>query len=179
MAASSAEKDYVNKVRTRIRSKAPNSKIILTNSFWKNHDKFNAMVQSIATERNLPLVGLTDLSDNPANMAYGLFENPGVAAHPGDKGMEGTANRKLASLGNSSKPPRPFSRYLSFSIMNVESGDYYLPIMEKAAAAGVNTFLLNVNWDRIIPTRGASPDWSQLDKEVALAEQLGLSLIHI
>src|SRR5690606_17103301 len=73
----------------------PKSKIVLTTSFWKNHDKFNAMVQRIAAERNLPVVNLTDLSDNPANMAYGLFENPGVAAHPGDRGMEEIANRLL------------------------------------------------------------------------------------
>ncbi|MPR34703.1 putative Ig domain-containing protein [Salmonirosea aquatica] len=152
----------------------PNSKIVLTNSFWKNHEKFNAMVQSIAFERNLPLVNLTDLSDNPSNMAYGLFEDPGVAAHPGDKGMEEIANRILADIGVSTKS---FQRYLSFGIPNVENGDYYLPVMEKAAAAGVNSFLLNVNWDHVISARGAAADWSQLDKEAALAERLGCKLM--
>ncbi len=157
---------------------APNSKIILTNSFWKNRDRFNAVIRSIAVERNLPLVNLTDLSDDPSNMAYGLFDNPGVAAHPGDKGMAAIADRILStSYGTSSLSPRPSSRYLSLSIMNVEDGDYYLPIMERAAAAGVNSFILNVNWDHIYRQRGSSADWSQVDKEAELAQRLGCKIM--
>ena len=78
---------------------------------------------------------------------------------------------------NSPLKERAFSRYLSFGVMNVESGDYYLPVMERAAAAGVNSFLLNVNWDHVVPTRGATPDWSQLDNQAALAERLGCKIM--
>ena len=71
-----------------------------------------------------------------------------------------------ASGTNTMPPGQP--RYLSISIMNVEQGDVYLPIIEQAAAAGINSFLLNINWDHIYSKRGAAPDWSQLDKQVAL-----------
>ena len=61
--------------------------------------------------------------------------------------------------------------------MNVENGDAYLPIMERAAAAGVNSFLLNVNWDHIYRQRGVAADWSQVDKEAELARRLGCKVM--
>ncbi|MBU1823139.1 MAG: beta-galactosidase, partial [Bacteroidetes bacterium] len=190
----------------------PKSKIILTTTFWKNRDRFNAMIQSIAAERNLVVANLTDLSDDPSNKAYGLFSNPGVAEHPGDKGMAAIAGRifKLletnpaptpepptvpepptepappASPGTTTVPvpPTPIPpatgpspRYLSLSILNVVSGDFYLPVIQAAADAGVNSFLLNVNWERIYSKRGEAPDWSQIDKQADLAISLGCKLM--
>ncbi|WP_247237957.1 putative Ig domain-containing protein [Telluribacter sp. SYSU D00476] len=64
-------------------------------------------------------------------------------------------------------------RYISICIFNVEQGDHYLPIMERAAAAGINSFQLNVNWERVYSHRGAQPTWDQYDKQVALAKRLG------
>lgn len=68
-------------------------------------------------------------------------------------------------------------RYLSLSIMNVEGDDSYLSVMEKAAAAGINAFYLNVNWERIHPTRDAAAQWEQVDKQAALAEKLGCKIM--
>lgn len=85
------------------------------------------------------------------------------------------AQSASADSVNPGPPGNP--RYLSMSIMNVEGDDSYLPIMERAAAAGVNSFLLNVNWDRIYPKRGVAADWSQIDKEAALAQKLGCKIM--
>ena len=74
-------------------------------------------------------------------------------------------------------PPPGQPRYLSLSIMNVESGDAYLSIMERAAAAGVNSFLINVNWEHIYSERGKPADWSQVDKEAELAQRLGCKIM--
>ncbi|HEV7349431.1 putative Ig domain-containing protein [Telluribacter sp.] len=61
--------------------------------------------------------------------------------------------------------------------MNVKNDDSYLPVMEEAAKAGVNSFLLNVNWERIYGSRGEQANWSQIDKEVALAARLGCKVM--
>ncbi len=68
-------------------------------------------------------------------------------------------------------------RYLSMSIMNVEDDDSYLPLMERAAKAGINSFVLNVNWDHIYRKRGSAADWSQIDKEAELAKRLGCKIM--
>jgi len=39
-----------------------------------------------------------DLSKNPANKALGLFQHPGVAGHPGDRGMAALAERIFEAL---------------------------------------------------------------------------------
>ncbi len=61
--------------------------------------------------------------------------------------------------------------------MNVESGDVYLPIMERAAAAGINTFYLNANWEHIHAKRGDVANWQQLDKQADLAVRLGCKIM--
>ena len=83
---------------------------------------------------------------------------------------------KAEATGNPVMPPGQ-PRYLSLSIMNVENGDAYLPIMERAAAAGVNSFLININWDHIYRERGVAADWSQVDKEAELAQRLGCKIM--
>ncbi|TDB69216.1 putative Ig domain-containing protein [Arundinibacter roseus] len=84
---------------------------------------------------------------------------------------------KVVATGNAALPPPGNPRYLSLSIMNVESNDNYLPIMERAAAAGINSFLLNVNWERIYSKRGAPANWDQIDKQAALAVQLNCKIM--
>lgn len=83
---------------------------------------------------------------------------------------------KILANGKAAIPPGN-PRYLSLSIMNVESDDSYLPVMERAAAAGVNSFLLNVNWERIHSKRGDQPNWDQIDKQAALAVKLGCKIM--
>jgi hypothetical protein len=77
--------------------------------------------------------------------------------------------------GSTLPPGQP--RYLSMSIMNVERGDVYLPIMERAAAAGINTFYLNANWEHIHAKRGDVANWEQLDKQADLAARLGCKIM--
>lgn len=83
---------------------------------------------------------------------------------------------RVTAAGTPTMPPGQ-SRLLSLTIMNVENGDVYLPIMERAAAAGVNAFILGVNWDHIYRERGAAADWSQVDKEAELAQRLGCKIM--
>ena len=47
----------------------------------------------IAKEKNYPLVSLGDLGELDEMKAIGKFEHSGVAAHPGDKGMQNIADR--------------------------------------------------------------------------------------
>ena len=70
--------------------------VILTTSFW-GHPADEA-IRSLAKERGYPLCELSDLGKLPEMKAYGLFEHPGVAAHPGDLGMKTIANRICAAL---------------------------------------------------------------------------------
>lgn len=81
-----------------------------------------------------------------------------------------------AKAGNAAIPPGN-PRYLSFQIMNVESDDSYLPVMERAAAAGVNSFLLNVNWERVYGKRGDKANWDQIDKQADLAARLDCKIM--
>lgn len=89
--------------------------------------------------------------------------------------MAGSLN--LEAKASNAVPPPGSPRYLSLSIMNVESDDSYLPVMEKAAAAGVNSFLLNVNWERIYNKRGDKANWDQIDKQADLAARLGCKIM--
>ncbi len=67
------------------------TKIVLTNSFWQHNEK-NGIVEKIAKERNYKLVDVCIGADDRYT-AKGLFEHSGVAAHPGDEGMEEIATR--------------------------------------------------------------------------------------
>lgn len=67
------------------------TKIVLTNSFWQQNEK-NEIVEKIAKERNYKLVDVCIGADDRYT-AKGLFEHAGVAAHPGDEGMEEIASR--------------------------------------------------------------------------------------
>lgn len=67
------------------------AKVLITTSFWKH--KGDGALRQFAEENNIPLVELGDLGELDEMKAVGLFEHRGVAAHPGDLGMEHIAKR--------------------------------------------------------------------------------------
>lgn len=73
-----------------------NAKVVLTNSFWQAPQK-DSVVLKVAKDRNCKLVDVCIGSDDRYT-AKGLFEHSGVAAHPGDEGMEEIACRIFESI---------------------------------------------------------------------------------
>ena len=67
------------------------AKIVLTNSFWQQKEK-NDIIENIAKERNYKFADVC-IGAYDRYTAKGLFEHSGVAAHPGDEGMEEIAIR--------------------------------------------------------------------------------------
>ncbi len=72
------------------------TKVILTNSFWQAPEK-DAIVAKVAKDEKYTLVDMCIGADDRYT-AQGLFEHLGVAAHPGDEGMEEIANRIFAAI---------------------------------------------------------------------------------
>lgn len=72
------------------------AKFILSTSFW--HHTFDDGLRQIAKELALPLVEMGDLGEMDEMKAIGLFEHSGVAAHPGDLGMQTIADRLWKEL---------------------------------------------------------------------------------
>ena len=68
------------------------AQVILTDLFW-SHEQIDSAICRTADEVGYPLVHLGDLGESDENMAKGLFEHSGVAAHPGDLGMYRIAER--------------------------------------------------------------------------------------
>ena len=66
--------------------------MLLTTTFWPN-EKVNQQLTAVAVKNDWELVSLTDLGDLEENKAIGLFENYGVAEHPGDLGMKRISDR--------------------------------------------------------------------------------------
>lgn len=75
------------------------AEIILTTGFWPHVG--NPAILEYAAENALPCVILGDLGQQPEMRADGLFEHAGVAAHPGDRGMQAIAERIFAQLKQS------------------------------------------------------------------------------
>ena len=73
------------------------AKLVLTTCFWK-HGVADDAVRNICKKRGLEPTELNDLGDMPEMKAIGLFEHSGVAAHPGDLGMENIAQRIYNAL---------------------------------------------------------------------------------
>ena len=71
-------------------------KVLYTTSFWIK--KEDAVTQAAAAAEGMPCVYLGDLGEDPAMKAEGLFSHAGVAAHPGNAGMEAIARRIFAQL---------------------------------------------------------------------------------
>ena len=71
--------------------KNPDAKIIFTTNFWIREAVDNAILE-VAKEYGKVAHDLGLIGENPEMKALGLFEHSGVAAHPGDKGMEAIAD---------------------------------------------------------------------------------------
>lgn len=69
----------------------PDAKIIFTTNFWIKVSVDNAIIE-VAAEYGKKAHDLGMLGENPEMKAIGLFEHSGVAAHPGDKGMQAIAD---------------------------------------------------------------------------------------
>lgn len=72
------------------------AKVILATEFFK-HPAEDAIV-AFAKEKGVPLCALSDIADFDEYKAVGLFGHMGVAAHPGDKGMQVIAERIIEKL---------------------------------------------------------------------------------
>lgn len=75
---------------------AKKARIIVTTGFWR-HPGDKALMD-FARENSLPCVELGDLGDKEENRAIGKFWHEGVAAHPGDLGMENIAKKIFEEL---------------------------------------------------------------------------------
>ncbi len=76
--------------------KSGRAKTILTTGFWPHVG--NPAIREYAAEKALPCAVLDDLGPQPEMRADGLFEHAGVAAHPGDRGMQAIAQRIFEKL---------------------------------------------------------------------------------
>ncbi len=72
-------------------------KVIVTDTFWEHGYICNAL-KCVAEKNGYTFVVISDLGYKDENKALGLFENPSVAAHPGDLGMERIAQRIIDKL---------------------------------------------------------------------------------
>ncbi len=72
-------------------------KVIVTDCFWE-YEPIDKALKTVAEENGYTFVKLSDLGYQEENMAIGLFEHPGVAAHPSDLGMQRIAERILEKL---------------------------------------------------------------------------------
>ncbi|MDO4618319.1 MAG: hypothetical protein Q4B31_02220 [Clostridia bacterium] len=66
------------------------AKKIIASGFWKHPG--DEQLKEIAEEMGADFIYLGDLGEEKENRADGLFEHAGVAAHPGDKGMQAIAD---------------------------------------------------------------------------------------
>lgn len=76
--------------------KCNKARILLIGEFYKHPSE--EIIKKTAAEFNFSYCPLSDLSENEAMKAIGLFEHSGVANHPGDLGMRCIAERIIALL---------------------------------------------------------------------------------
>ena len=72
------------------------AKAVITTSFW--HHCGDDAIREFSKEHQIPLVEIGDLGEKDEMKAIGLFENSGVANHPGDLGMKMIADRIYEKL---------------------------------------------------------------------------------
>lgn len=72
------------------------AKFVITTGFWRH--PFDEAICEVAKQKNSPIVELGDLGEDDKMKAVGLFEHEGVAAHPGDLGMQTIAERIFEKL---------------------------------------------------------------------------------
>ena len=89
--------DGIERLISFLTSENPDAQIIYCTDFWFNKLKDETVV-AYAQSKGKKAVFLGDLGDKDENKAIGLFEHPGVAAHPGDLGMKRIAERIIATI---------------------------------------------------------------------------------
>ncbi|MBO7187274.1 MAG: hypothetical protein J6V68_02650 [Clostridia bacterium] len=72
-------------------------KVIVTDTFWA-HEYICSSIKTACEKIGAEFVSLSDLGNKDENKAIGLFENQGVARHPGDLGMKRIAERILEKI---------------------------------------------------------------------------------
>ncbi len=77
--------------------------VVLTDLFWE-YAPFDGFVEKLCKARGYGFAGIHDLGDCDDMKATGKFTHPGVAAHPGDKGMAEIAARIFAAMSRSFCP---------------------------------------------------------------------------
>lgn len=73
------------------------ARLLLTTCFW-HKNMVDDVIRRICEKHGLTPCELGDLGERPEMKAIGLFEHSGVAAHPGDLGMENIAERIFNAL---------------------------------------------------------------------------------
>ncbi|WP_145352030.1 SGNH/GDSL hydrolase family protein [Roseimaritima multifibrata] len=75
--------------------------LFVRSSFWHHAEKDNLMKQACENAGGV-FIDISDLDQNPANFARAeqQIEHAGVAAHPGDKGMQAIADAIWSKLQN-------------------------------------------------------------------------------
>jgi len=76
----------------------PKARVVITSTFWKGFPNTNKVLKEIADENGYDWVSLEVIGKDDSNYAYGLFTDPGVAYHPGDKGMKAIADLIYAKI---------------------------------------------------------------------------------
>lgn len=71
------------------------ARVIIAGSFWDKRE-VDKSEESAARTLGAEFLTLRDLGADREMTAAGLFAHPGVAAHPGDRGMEAIASRLLS-----------------------------------------------------------------------------------
>ena len=78
-------------------SEGRRAKLVVTDTFWRN-GAINSAIEKACATMGIESVKLGDLGDDNSMKAIGLFDHAGVAAHPGDKGMQAIADRIVAKI---------------------------------------------------------------------------------
>lgn len=101
--ATDEEKDVyrtrLEEIARMFRKDGRNPKIVYRSPFWRNELKARLTKEAAEATGSL-YVDAGPLGDDPANKALGLFAHPGVAGHPGDRGMAALADLILKALAD-------------------------------------------------------------------------------
>lgn len=89
--------ESINKLNTYLSGGKPDVKIVRTSTFYGGELR-NAAIQDYVKRVGAYYLDISDIRENPENLAIGLFEHNGVAHHPGDKGMQVLAERFLTCI---------------------------------------------------------------------------------
>lgn len=89
--------------------------VCLTNDFWPNK-YVSAEIEAACRMENYLLVNIADLYADRSNTGDGFFAHPGVANHPGDKGMNIIADRIWNTIASASYPITPTSENIPTDI---------------------------------------------------------------